>query len=232
MRSDSHHWRTAFVAVCSVALATGVFVYRAQADQWDKKTTLTVDQPIQVRDKLLEPGQYVFKLLDSSSDRHIVQIFNGDQSHLIDTIFAIPNYRLQPTGNSRFTFWETPKGTARALRAWFYPGDSYGQEFPYPKHLATIETASVSAPPPPLTTQVQPEAPAPQPEASVQEPTPQQPAEIAQNTPPPAATPQPAPAPAPEPATLPKTASPYPMIGLLGLLSLGLYSLLRLKQSA
>jgi hypothetical protein len=51
-----------------------------RADEWNKLTVLTVNQPIQVTDKLLDPGQYVFKLLDSSSDRPIVQIFNADQT--------------------------------------------------------------------------------------------------------------------------------------------------------
>jgi len=82
--------REAFVALSGMALAIGLIPFQAQADQWDKKTTLTIDQPIQVRDTYLEPGQYVFKLLDSSSDRHIVQIHNADQSHLINTVMAIP----------------------------------------------------------------------------------------------------------------------------------------------
>jgi hypothetical protein len=233
MRSDPLRWRAVFAAVCGIAVATGVVVYRAQADEWDKKTILTVNQPIQVRDRLLEPGQYVFKLLDSQSNRHIVQIFNSDQSRLVDTIMAIPNYRLQPTGDSRFAFWETPRGSARALRAWFYPGDNFGQEFPYPKHLATIETASVTtaAPPPPAPPPQAETPPTPEPQATVKEPEPQQPVEIAQNAPPPTAAPAPEP-PAQEPPTLPKTASPYPMIGLSGLFSLGIYGLLRLKRSA
>jgi hypothetical protein len=233
MKSDLLHWRPVLAAICGILIATGVAVNRAQADQWDKMTILTVNQPIQVQDKLLEPGQYVFKLLNSSSDRHIVQIYNRDQNHLIDTILAIPNYRIQPTGGSRFTFWETPKGSARALRAWFYPGDNFGHEFTYPKHLAVIETASVTqAPPPPAPTQTEAVAPEPQTQASVQAPEPQQQVEIAQNTPPPAAAPAPEPAPASEPTSLPKTASPFPLIGLSGLLSLGIYSLLRLKRLA
>src|ERR1051326_3778014 len=65
----------------------------ARADQWDKKTILTVDQPIQVTDQVLAPGKYVLKLADSQADRHIVQIFNGDQSHIVSTVLAIPNYR-------------------------------------------------------------------------------------------------------------------------------------------
>src|SRR5439155_15895964 len=108
---------TNFFRIAAVAgiLGFGVLPSTARADQWDKKTILTVNEPIQVRETLLPPGQYVFKLLDSQSDRHIVQIFNATQTRVIDTELAIPNYRLQPTGKSRFGFWETPEGRVRAL---------------------------------------------------------------------------------------------------------------------
>src|SRR5579862_8101939 len=114
------HSRIALVMACGAALAGGLFVFNAKADEWDKKTVLTVNTPIQVQDTLLEPGQYVFKLLNSESDRHIVQIFNENQTHLINTILAIPKERLEPTGHTQFTFYETPPGKARALRAWYY----------------------------------------------------------------------------------------------------------------
>jgi hypothetical protein len=228
------------VALCGTALALGVVVFRAQADEWDKKTVLTVDQPIQVTDTYLEPGTYVLKLANSSSDRHIVQIFNADQSHIINTVLAIPNYRVQPTGNSRFTFWETPPGTVRALRGWFYPGDNFGQEFRYPKELRQVASLSTAAPipaPAPVVTTPEPPSPAPAPQALNQEPAREQPpVEIAQNNapPPPTQAPQATPAPAApsEPQELPKTATPYPAIGLAGLFSLGLYGLVRRKGSA
>lgn len=226
--------RTLAAALGVLGCAGMVAVSPARADEWNKKTVLTVNEPIQVRDTLLQPGQYVFKLLDSSSNRNIVQIYNSSENHLIDTIMAIPNYRIQPTGKSRFTFWETPPGTAKALRAWFYPGDNFGQEFTYPKHLITLASTTTTqttepAPPPP------PAPPAEQPQASVQEPAPAPAPEIAQNTPPPpppAPEAQPAPAPEPVPQTLPKTGSLYPLFGLGGLLSLGLYGLIRIKRTA
>ena len=133
--------RAAFVAMSGIALAMGFAAISAQADQRDKKTVITINQPMQVRETLLESGQYVFKLLNSSSDRHIVQIYNADQTHLINTIMAIPDYRVQVTGKSRFVMWETPAGSVNALRAWYYPGDNFGQEFPYPKHLQQIAVA-------------------------------------------------------------------------------------------
>jgi hypothetical protein len=238
--------RMLVTSLCGIGIAAGVVVFRAQADQWDKRTIITVDQPIQVRDTYLPAGQYVFKLLNSSSDRHIVQIFNRDQSHIIDTVLAIPNYQLEPKGKSQFVFWETPPGTAKALRAWFYPGDNFGQEFPYPKHLRQLETASavVSVPAPSVSTAVpsqqtvepRPEpTPIPQPsEAQSMTAESQRPVELAQSAPPPtpeAAPPPPQtpPPPEPMPERLPKTGSPYPTIGLAGLASLALYAVLRLK---
>jgi len=82
-------------ALCVIGFTTGVAVSPALADQWDKKTILTVEQPIQVTDTVLQPGQYVLKLNNSNANRHIVQVFNGDQSRIIDTVIAILNYRLQ-----------------------------------------------------------------------------------------------------------------------------------------
>jgi len=245
MKSDSiAKLRVVLTTICGLALASGVFAVRAQADMWNKKTILTVNEPIQVQERLLAPGTYVFKLLDSSSTRHVVQIFNADQSHLIDTVLAIPNYRLEPTGHSQFSFYETPAGTARALHAWFYPGDNFGQEFPYPKHnivlqasadrAATVAQAAVITPPaaePPAETA----AAQPQTQAAVPETQPESaPAQIAEAAPPPAPEPYAAPAPPPEPAParLPKTGSSYPVIGLFGLLSLGLYGLVRLTRTA
>jgi len=230
--------RAAFVAISGIALAMGLTAISAQADQWDKKTVLTIDQPMQVRETLLEPGQYVFKLLNSSSDRHIVQIYNADQTHLINTIMAIPDYRVQVTGKSRFVIWETPAGSVNALRAWYYPGDNFGQEFPYPKHLQQIALAQTTAPPVQFAPQAEPAPPEPaaQPQAFAQEPSSDQPVEIAQNSPPPPppATPQPAPQPevSSTPAVLPKTASLYPLIGFSGLLLLGVGGLLRRTLSS
>jgi LPXTG-motif cell wall-anchored protein len=226
--------------LCGIGMAAGVAVFPAQADQWDKKTILTVDQPIQVKETFLPAGKYVLKLLNSNSDRHIVQIFNGDQSHLIDTVLAINNYRLEPTGKSQFLFWETPPGSAKALRAWFYPGDNFGQEFPYPKHLKQLEIASAAVSAPviqPSTVEPSAEAATPRreetPITQPAQPTaqePQQPVELAQAAPPPTPAAAPPPAqPEPMPQKLPKTGSNYPMIGLAGLISLALYGLLRLK---
>src|SRR3989442_2728293 len=210
-------------AVLSVAALLGLsLTLSLKADQWNKKTVLTIKETIQLPHTVLQPGTYVFKLADSQSDRHIVQIFNADETHVIATILAIPNYRLRPTGKSQFMFWETPAGEPRALRAWFYPGDNFGQEVPYkPKMIAQAKATTVT------TAAAREEeksnengeiarnAPVAEPEptpAPAPEPTPAPDAQV---------TLAPAPEPTPAPAELPKTASYYPIIGLIGLLSMG-----------
>jgi len=132
-------WKTFAAATCLGLLSmTG-----AMADQWNKKTYLTVSEPIQVPGKVLQPGRYVMRLLDSPANRHIVQIYNDREDQLQTTVLAIPNYRMQPTGKTEFQWWETPAGHPKAMRAWFYPGDNFGQEFAYPKSEAVaIATAT------------------------------------------------------------------------------------------
>jgi len=229
------------LAVASIGFLGIAFAPNARADEWNKKTILTVNEAIQVPNKVLPPGKYVIRLLDSPSDRHIVQIFNADETHLETTILAIPNYRLEPTGKTVFSFWETPPGQPKAMRAWFYPGDNFGQEFAYPKSTAMQIAAAAHAKVPTTEVQTQSEM-ATAAVATINEEGKEQPmeqrAEVAQ-TPAPAPTPEPTPAqtvsepaPTPVPQELPKTASPYPLVGLAGLLSLGLFLVLRTVRAS
>ncbi len=211
------------LAVTGIGLLGTSFVPQAHADSWFKMTVVTVNEPIIAGDKVLDPGTYVWKLLDSQSNRHVVQIFDKDRRHLEETILAVPNYRLQPSGKTQFSFWETPPGVPKAVRAWFYPGDNFGQEFTYPKKLVA-QLASAAPVPVPMNYSEPEPAPSPAPEAQPA-PAPEPPPAAPQ--PQPQAAPQAAAAPEPvQPQTLPHTASFNPLIGLLGLTSLGLAGLL------
>jgi LPXTG-motif cell wall-anchored protein len=138
---------TIILIILCFSLAALMFSSSAQADTWNKKTVLTFSQPIEVPGGIILPaGTYVFLLMDSQSDRHIVQIFNEDQNHLFATILAIPNYRLESTDKTVITFGERAAGSPEAIRAWFYPGANWGEEFVYPKTRA-VELARVTRQP-------------------------------------------------------------------------------------
>jgi LPXTG-motif cell wall-anchored protein len=138
----------AVFCLLAVAMLGATVLPSARADEWNKKTVVTFSQAVEVPGKVLPAGTYTFQLLDSPSDRHIVQIFNADGSHIIATILAINDYRLQPTGDTVMKFSERPGDSPEALRAWFYPGDNFGQEFVYPKTRAIqlAQTTKVAVP--------------------------------------------------------------------------------------
>jgi len=207
-----------------IALIAVAVTPSAKADQWDKKTIITITEPVQMPSccnpehvVVLQPGTYVLALVDSMSDRHIVRVFEQDQKTVVTTILAIPNYRLQPTDKSTFQFWETPVGQPRAMRAWFYPGDNFGQEFAYPK-TKSVEIARVAhVPVPAVAVETATEAELKTaPVVVVDEKGEEKPAEVvvAKSEPPaaPAAVTE-----TPAPAKLPDTGSPYPLFGLIGL---------------
>src|SRR5579863_6384739 len=209
-------------AIMFCGLAVYVFsVPGARADEWNKKTKVTFSEPVEIPGvgaQTLPAGTYVFKLMDSAADRNIVQIFNQAEDHVYTTILAIPNYRLKPTDKTVMTFKERAEGQPEAIRAWFYPGDNFGQEFVYPKsraiELAKVVNQPVLAMPldaePTVETLKSVEVEAVKPtgeEVPVAEVVEAPPAETE--------------AAAPAAETLPHTASTLPLVGLFGLLSLG-----------
>ena len=228
-------------AVCCLALMGAILAPSARADAWNRKTVMTFSGPVEIPGVhlrgwgVLPAGTYVFKILDSQSDRHIVQIFNKDETTVYATILAIPNYRLRATDKTVVTFRERPAGQPEALRAWFYPGRNWGEEFVYPKakaiELAKATNTPVLFMPAEIPIEVaQPIKSADEPVVvelkrapilAIQ-PTGEEVQLAAVVTPPPAAELNPTPAPAEVAAlTLPATSSALPLIGLFGLLALG-----------
>jgi hypothetical protein len=109
----------------------------SRADDYDKKTIVTLDQPTEAPGIVLPPGKYVIILLNSASNRHIAKIMNEKMDHLYALTFVAAAERVQPTTSKNvLTFYEGANGRPQALRKWFWPGDTNGQEFIYPKDQA------------------------------------------------------------------------------------------------
>ena len=203
-------------------LAALVWIIPANAGQWDKETTVTFSRSIELPGIVLPAGTYVFRLLDTPGSRHVVQVFNADGSHIFATILALPNYRLKPTSDTVMRFAEAKRDNPEAMRAWFYPADNFGQEFVYPRKRATELAASANVPV--LTGNVKP---AEKPEELMKETvvavTPENKEVSAPSVTelPLIAQARPEAVAAPIPSELPKTASPLPLLVLIGFGSLG-----------
>jgi len=136
-------------AAFSLAVLCMLAAPSAMADEWNKETVVTVSKPIEVPgvgQHILPAGTYVFKMLDSPSERNILQIFNEDRSHIFTTIILISSFRLKATDKTVITFRERPAGQPEALRAWFYPGRAWGYEFVYAKQRAVELAKEINEP--------------------------------------------------------------------------------------
>ena len=111
------------------ALTLGLAIAPLRASEWDHKTVIKIDGPLNVQGTVLEPGQYVMKLLDEQAERSVVMIYDRDEQHLIATVVGTADYRVEPADESTFTFYEKSADQPTALRTWFYPGENYGLEF-------------------------------------------------------------------------------------------------------
>src|SRR5688572_2460476 len=220
------------LALVGIAMATPA---SAQTNL-NNRTVLTFSQPVEVPGKVLPAGTYTFELNEAQANRHIVQIMDAGGTKVVALVLAIPNRRLAVTEDTVVRFAEVAPGQPQAMRAWFYPGQTVGQEFAYPKTRAqqlattanvvvpavddsfyntatvdtmkTVEVVSVN----PNTTAVVATEPARVDTTArpVTEPAP--------------VTPAPATAPREE---LPSTASPLPLIALFGFVTLALGLALR-----
>jgi hypothetical protein len=124
--------RMAAVAL-SVAVLGAVSASSARADEWNKLTYLTFSQDVAIPGKVLPAGTYTFRLVDSMSERHIVQIFNQTGTQLIATLLTVADQRLSPADDTVIMFGEAAGNAPPPITRWFYAGDTVGEEFIYPK---------------------------------------------------------------------------------------------------
>jgi hypothetical protein len=220
----------AFACLCVGVIA--VPTAHAQINR-DNTTVMTFSQPVEIPGRVLPAGTYTFALDDSPMNRHIVRIYGRDGVSLIATVLAIPDYRSTPTSNTVVRFKEMSAGSPEAIRDWFFPGRTVGDEFVYTNTSTAAPPAATPNPTAPAVTPTtaatkpavivpKPAEPKAAPSAAVMPPAPPTSPAPSQTSAPKEATP-PAAAPASH-TTLPHTASDLPLLALLGagLLMLGL----------
>ena len=136
--------RSIAATACAALLLTSAAA-TAQTTQ-DRLTNVTFSGPVSIPGKTLPAGTYVFKLADSPADRHIVQVFDKDQTQLYATLLAIPADRTEADGDPVITFKETASDRPPAVRYWYYAGERAGNEFVYPKSQAMMIARATGEP--------------------------------------------------------------------------------------
>ena len=122
-----------YAAALTALVATG-----ARADEWNKLTNLTFSGPIQLPGVANVPaGTYTFRLADASTSRRVVQVLDKNTGKVFAMFLTMSDHRMKPTEKPVVMFSESPAGSPPAVKAWFYPGETDGYEFVYPKDQAT-----------------------------------------------------------------------------------------------
>jgi hypothetical protein len=133
-------------ALLVLVASTGLTV---RANEASRQTPFSTNEPLEVPGRILEPGNYVFKLIETEAERNVLQVFEtvqlwtGDERHLLSTLLTMPNYDAPTTDKTVFAFFERGPKQAKALRIWFSPGRNYGHEFAYPRGQAVELAKSI-----------------------------------------------------------------------------------------
>jgi hypothetical protein len=235
---------------------------RAQDFNPLEKTYLTFSNSVELPGMTLPSGTYTFKLADTPG-RNVVQVMSRDEKTIHGQFLFVQAQRRDATSDTVVMFHETAEGATPAVQYWFYPGESIGKEFVYPKdqalkiaarthtpvlssdgdRLSTIDERGNATPfeprsgQPADSVQARAEAPAqtpppvapPAPSSAVTQP----PSNVGQPTPPQTPVVPPAQEPRQDTVaeTLPQTASPLPLLALLGVMAVGASIGLRLFRA-
>ncbi len=135
--------RKAALACVTAAMVALPLAAAAQTGPRNQDTFFTFSQEFELPNKTLPAGTYLFQLMDSDSNRHIVKVLSEDRKQLHTTLMAIPYYSNdRPSDEPQVRFMETPSGNSsaaagtNAIKIWFYPGNTVGHEFIYPRAQA------------------------------------------------------------------------------------------------
>jgi LPXTG-motif cell wall-anchored protein len=123
----------ASACVCAVLAFTST---TAHAQTVDNRTFFTFSQPVTLPGVTLPAGKYLFRNPDITTSRRVVQVLSDDGKQSYAMLLTIPAQRTQPSSEPEIRFMETAEGTPPAIRAWWYPGNTIGWEFIYPKEQA------------------------------------------------------------------------------------------------
>jgi hypothetical protein len=122
------------VACLGVASVMGASVTRA--DDSAKQMTVTIQSPEQVPGSVLPAGTYMFKQTGAQSGWAIVQIYSNDGSALVTTILAYSNPKLASNGQNVIVYPANGSGSIPAIEGIVFTGDSTVEQFAYPKTSA------------------------------------------------------------------------------------------------
>ena len=117
--------------VCGVSLLVGLMAAGAFAQTWETRVRFSLNTKLEIPGAILEPGDYVMRVLNQTTNRGCVQFLNTREDEIIATVPTIPHGRLNATEESRFTVYERPRGLPQVLKSVYLPEKFVGHDLVY-----------------------------------------------------------------------------------------------------
>jgi hypothetical protein len=130
--------RNAFRLACAAGLFAALLVSTAAAQPMDKRTFFTFSGPVAMPGITLPGGEYIFRLADPDMSSSVVEVLGAKNHTPYGLFFTIPAERLHASVKPEVRFMETAKGMPQAIQTWWYPDETNGYEFIYPKKQARL----------------------------------------------------------------------------------------------
>lgn len=135
-----------FHSALAVMCAATALTTSAVAQTVDKKVYYTFSNKVEIPGATLEPGRYLFHLVDPDSARQVLQVQSGDGKQVFAMFFTVPAQRPDVTADAEVRFFETAAGVPAAIRTVWYGGEKTGRELIYPRSQATRIAATTNQP--------------------------------------------------------------------------------------
>jgi hypothetical protein len=117
-------------------MSVALFASAAQAQPEDKRTYFTFSGPIALPGVTLPAGRYLFHIVDTTASRKVIQVLSDDQKKPYTMANTIADQRRDPPNDATVVFYESARGTSAAVKSWWYPGETIGYQFIYPRTQA------------------------------------------------------------------------------------------------
>jgi len=115
-------------AITGAAIALAVLSPNAGAQVPIQKLSVTISEPVEVPNRVLPIGTYVFEALENG---RVTRILSADEHHIYTTLLTQHEERQEPVANSLVNLKEGPEGEVQRIDSWFFAGESIGSEFLY-----------------------------------------------------------------------------------------------------
>jgi hypothetical protein len=127
---------TSIAAAMVLAVLVGMSArVAAQNTVPSERTFMTFSNTVEMPGVTLPAGTYVFRLADTPT-RNVVQVLSKDEKDILGQWTFAQAQRPKATEDTVVMFKEMPEGTMPAVQYWYYPGETIGKEFIYPKDQA------------------------------------------------------------------------------------------------